>query len=204
MTEKQIASTETKKPAKGRLFTFVVGLWIGVLIAAVVLGVLAFTGVISFNQSIDTTGIQIDPSQFSGLGQPAMDFQLQDLEGKAIRLSAFKGKVVVLNFWATWCGPCVREMPMFQQYTDQFPNDLVVLGINMQEEQDDVKSFLANLNINYEILLDSAGEVGKLYQVFALPDTLFINREGLVKFHHFGVMTEEQFAGYLDQMELSK
>jgi thiol-disulfide isomerase/thioredoxin len=186
------------------LLTFVVGLWVGVCLGVVGLFVLGITGVIPL--SIVSLGkeIQIDPNSPIGIDQPAKDFSLENISSQRIRLSDLKGKVVVVNFWTTTCGPCVREMPMFQNFQDRYPTDLIVIGIDLQESAEDVNAFLKQFNISYEILLDISGDVGKMYQVYALPNTFFVDQQGIVRFHQVGTMSEDQFVDYLSQLGVAK
>ena len=129
-------------------------------------------------------------------GSLANDFELENLEGENVRLSDLRGKVVVVNFWATWCIPCVEEMPSFQEFQDQFP-DFVMIGIDQKEGADKVKSFLEGKGINYSILLDLNGKVSNSYKVFMLPSTFFVDQEGMIRFRHYGIMTPDQMAYYL-------
>lgn len=180
----------------------VLGLWIGVLVGALILLVLAVNGVISLG--FLPGGAADESSTIGEIGQPAGDFELQSLDGSTVQLSGLRGKVVVLNFWATWCGPCIREMPMFDEFSRAFPNDLVILGVNMQESEAKVKDFIQSVEISYPILLDSTAKVGKQFQVMALPDTLFIDRDGILRFHHIGILSEAQLAAYLAQLGVEK
>jgi cytochrome c biogenesis protein CcmG, thiol:disulfide interchange protein DsbE len=191
-----------KKYPKNNLLTFVTGLWVGVLLGALILAGLAWSGIISFDLKPSNTSnaLEIDPSAAGKIDEAADDFVLQDVSGNPVRLSELRGKAVVLNFWATWCGPCVEEMPMFQAYNQKYASDLVVLGINMQESADVVKSFVADKGFTYEILMDPKGQVGQSYGVYMLPNTLFIDKDGIVRFHQVGIMNEEQFDGYLKQL----
>jgi peroxiredoxin len=132
-----------------------------------------------------------------GIGKPAQDFTLQDLSGNPVRLSELKGHVVVLNFWATWCGPCAVEMPGFQQIYEKYSPDLVILGVNLEESPDEVSKFVESMHITYPILLDPGGGVNRSYQIIDLPNTFFIDKQGIIRYRHIGLLSEDQFEEYL-------
>lgn len=109
----------------------------------------------------------------------APDFTLKDLSGKTISLERLRGKVVFLNFWATWCPPCVIEMPSMEKLHQEFSNDgLVILAINFREPPEQVKAFIKRHKLTFTILLDPDGSVFELYQAWALPVTTVINKRG--------------------------
>lgn len=117
-------------------------------------------------------------------GFPAPDFTLDTLDGKKVTLSELRGKVVVVNFWATWCLPCREETPALEKSYEQYKDsDAVILGINLtdQDSISEVDSFVQEFGLTYPILLDRDGRVGYLYQVKGLPTTFFINREGVIR-----------------------
>ena len=120
--------------------------------------------------------------------QPAPDFFLRTLNGRSVRLSDYRGKTVVLNFWASWCPPCRREMPDFQTLWEERgpsgPDDLVILAVNLLPEDTiaAAEGFVDEFGLTFPILLDtSRGEVSRRYGVQALPATFFIDRDGIVR-----------------------
>lgn len=115
------------------------------------------------------------------VGAFAPDFTLPALEdGRPLRLSDFRGRAVVINFWATWCPPCRVEMPALQQAQRDMP-DVVVLGVNQQESADIVSRFMREQGLDFPIALDTAGEVNRVYRVRALPTTCFVDRSGVIR-----------------------
>ena len=132
------------------------------------------------------------------VGAPAPDFTLQDTGGAAVSLSGQKGKVVLVNFWATWCGPCRLEMPAMQQrYSTYKDQGFVVLAVDYDEPLADVSAFAQELNLTFPILLDPGANVNNLYRIVGYPTSFFVDREGKITRLHLGAMTEAQLDGYL-------
>jgi peroxiredoxin len=186
-----------KKSAKPKnLLIVVVGLWIGIFLGVGAVVVLVLTGRISLGGS---TAPEYAPLAKLEDGSLANDFELQNLEDGTTRLSDLRGKVVVVNFWATWCIPCIEEMPMFQSYSDQYPQ-FVMVGIDQEEGLEQVSGFISKMGITYPILLDSNSKVSESYRVLILPTTFFIDEEGMIRFRHFGIMSQDQFVYYLNTL----
>lgn len=118
----------------------------------------------------------------------APDFALDTLDGKRITLSDLRGKVVIVNFWATWCPPCRAEMNDLQSAYQAHQNDFVLLAINNSEEDADVQKFVAEFHLTFPILLDRDGQVAKQYNVLALPTSFIIDRKGIVRAVNVGGM----------------
>lgn len=110
----------------------------------------------------------------------APDFKLKDLDGKDVKLSDYKGKVVILNFWAVWCKYCIEEMPDLNSLNKdlQKDNEAVILAVNVQEPIDKVKNYLKSNNIDLKVLLDSDGTISQNYGVEGYPTTFVINKDG--------------------------
>ncbi|MCS6909216.1 MAG: redoxin domain-containing protein [Anaerolineales bacterium] len=138
------------------------------------------------------------------VGAPAPDFVLTDLEGRQVRLSDFKGQVVLLNFWATWCSPCQAEMPAIEDRYATFKSQgLVVLGINQDEDTKTVQAFVERLGLTFTILLDPGAVVGELYRARGLPTTFIVDRDGKIIVQKVGFMSDRQLDQYLSQAGLS-
>ena len=134
-----------------------------------------------------------DPSEAANKGmqgKAAPDFELKALDGKTIHLSDYRGKAVLLNFWATWCQPCKIEMPWFAELQKQYgPEGLQVVGIAVDEDAstDDLAKFAGNLGVNYPILVGKESVEDLFGGVQFLPATLYINREGKIVDKVFGL-----------------
>jgi peroxiredoxin len=119
----------------------------------------------------------------------APDFALKDANGQTVHLSDYKGKVVVLDFWATWCGPCKIEIPWFMDFEKEFKNrGFAVLGVSMDEDGwKVVKPYVAGMKMNYRVLLGNDEVSGKYGGLDSLPTTLLIDREGRIVSKHIGI-----------------
>ena len=118
-------------------------------------------------------------------GPPAPDdaarpFTLSDLDGRPVTLASFKGRLVLLHFWATWCPTCREEMTILEEGARAHPETLVILGINLGEKRSKVASYVKESGITFPILLDARGKVAASYGVLSLPITLVIDRDGRV------------------------
>jgi peroxiredoxin len=133
-------------------------------------------------------------------GQSAPDFALKSSTGENLRLSEFRGDVVMVNFWATWCGPCRQEMPLLDELYSRYGRvGFSLLGVNIDDNSSKAMDMVSELGVTFPVLFDSRKEVSKLYQVEAMPVTVIIDREGTVRFVHHGYKPgyEEK---YLDQI----
>jgi peroxiredoxin len=130
-------------------------------------------------------------------GRQHVDFALKDLEGKSWTLSELRGKVVVVNFWATWCPPCRKEMPDLEALYNEFKGKgLVVLAIS-DEDAAKVRPFIAESQVTYPILLDPGRKVNDLFQVDGIPKTFVYDREGKLVAQSIDMRTRKQFLGML-------
>jgi peroxiredoxin len=131
------------------------------------------------------------------VGDLAPDFDLPATEGAAVRLFDLRGRPVLLNFWATWCGPCRQELPALQTTFQAHAGDLTILGINVRESPDQVTRFATDLDLTLPLLLDQEGRVSDAYQVRGLPTSLFIDRNGLIVARHVGPLDQATLDDYL-------
>jgi len=133
-------------------------------------------------ESPDTGGTTSESKE-----QIAPDFSLMSFDGRDIKLSDLRGKPVVLNFWASWCGPCRLELPllekMWQRYKD---NGVVFLGVNIMDIEDEARVFIKNFRLSYTNLQNPPGDVASKYGVAVLPVTFFIDKEGKIRGKNFG------------------
>jgi len=121
------------------------------------------------------------------VGHPAPDLHLKDLDGRDVQLGSFKGQVVVLDFWASWCGPCRAEIPAIEHLSKEFEKkNVVVLGVNSDESGDTVRRFVAKNNITYRIVLAEDADVVRRYGATALPTVVVIDRNGIIAAYRIG------------------
>ena len=133
-------------------------------------------------------------------GQPAPDFALKSSTGKNLRLSEYRGDVVMINFWATWCGPCRQEMPLLDELYARYQRvGFNLLGVNIDDDSRRAMRMVDELGVNFPVLFDAGKEVSKLYEVDAMPVTILVDREGTVRYVHHGYKPGYENA-YLDQI----
>jgi thiol-disulfide isomerase/thioredoxin len=121
------------------------------------------------------------------LNEAATDFTLKTLGGKNLKLSEMTGNVVLINFWASWCGPCREEMPLLNALHNKYePLGFSVWGVNVEENSANAEGFLNNFPVDFPILLDNTNKVSTQYRVIAMPTTVVIDRDGNMRFLHQG------------------
>lgn len=128
------------------------------------------------------------------LDHPAPDFTLPTLSGEEFTLSAQQGTPIVLNFWATWCGPCQNEMPALQTASDRFGDRVQIIGVDQGETVEVVERFAAEMGITFALPVDGEMAVGELYGVRAMPTTFFIDRNGVIRHIYLGEMNSVTIA----------
>lgn len=123
------------------------------------------------------------------VGQMAPNFTLKSISGKNLRLSEYRGQVVMLNFWATWCGPCRQEMPVLNRLYARYKKiGFVILGINLDNDPAKAKAMVRKIGVDFPILFDARKHVSKSYEVDAMPSTVLVDRDGKVRYLHRGYL----------------
>jgi len=152
-------------------------------------------------RGLAVTALFVLPAFAASSSGPAPGFQLSGRGGKAIDLSQFKGQVVMINFWATWCGPCRQEMPLLEDiYKKYKPMGFTMLGVNVEPDAKSAEAWLAKQKpVSFPIAFDTESKVSKLYKVAGMPSTVFVDRKGNVRVMHKGYKPgDENF--YLTQI----
>jgi len=128
---------------------------------------------------------------------PAPDFTLKSRSGENIKLSELRGQVVMINFWASWCGPCRQEMPILEQiYQHYAPMGFTLLGVNVEEDSAAANKVLKEIAVSFPVLYDTKNQVSERYQVRAMPTTVLIDRDGQMRYLHKGYQS-----GYEDSYQ---
>ncbi|MGG4489049.1 redoxin domain-containing protein [Metabacillus idriensis] len=142
-----------------------------------------------------------EPKEGLEIGNKPPQFELEMLGGENVQLDDLKGKKVMVNFWATWCPPCEAEMPEMQKLQNEYPDDLVVLAVNMtnaEKSREDVESFISKRNLTFPVALDKDGRVSVQYEVYSYPTTYFLDEEGNIMNISRGAMTKETMEKMLE------
>ena len=133
-------------------------------------------------------------------GAPAPDFALKSATGENLRLSEYRGDVVMINFWATWCGPCRQEMPLLDELYSRYQRvGFNLLGVNIDDDAGRAMQMVDDLDVSFPVLFDTQKEVSKLYDVQAMPVTVLVDREGRIRHVHHGYKPGYEDK-YLDQI----
>ncbi len=132
----------------------------------------------------------------------ATDFRLPMLDGIEKSLQEQQGKIVILNFWASWCEPCRIEMPHFQTFYEEYNQDIEILAVNVtnKDKLKDVEAFVDEHDLTFPILLDTSGEISTMYGAFALPSTIIIDREGNIAREILGPMDEALLLEFIEPL----
>lgn len=158
----------------------------------------------AFGLSCSRTEEPVEAASIKPAGErrPAPDFALKDENGATVRLSDYRGKVVLLNFWATWCGPCKVEIPWFVQFESEYKDKgFAVIGISMDEGGwDDVKPYLRRLKVNYRVLMGNDEVAVRYGGVEALPTSFLIDRDGRIASTHVGLVSKRDYQADIDAL----
>lgn len=138
-------------------------------------------------------------------GDQAPDFTLKTLDGESMKLSDFRGKKVIVNFWATWCPPCREEMPELQSYYKKHQDeDITVLGVDLtstEQNKSDVAPFVEKVGTTFPIVLDEKGDVAATYEVTGYPTSYFIDEQGVIQYKLVGAMNTDVIRKAVGKME---
>ncbi len=171
---------------------------LGLAVLAAIVG-----GLVAFDRLGNSGELGPLDTRSAEIGELAPAFALRDPEGNIRQLSDYRGQVVWINFWATWCGPCRRELPEIQSLADEFQDEgLVVLAVNFQESAGRAVSFWEELDLDLPILLDSNGEVAEQYRTRNFPNNFFIDRDGILRALRMGFLTEGEMREKLAEVGL--
>lgn len=180
--------------------------WLAAVAAAFALGFLTLPsagGVTALSFSAFGNGMSQDGRCDADAEPAPLDFTLRDIDGNAVDLAALKGNVILLNFWATWCGPCKIEIPWFVEFQRRYRDDgLVVLGLSVDDTPEQIRPFAAQFQVNYPMLVGLGREdfLEAYGPVWGLPITYFIDRDGTLCRTHMGIATQEDFQRDIDAL----
>ncbi len=136
-------------------------------------------------------------------GAIAPDFELLDLDGNVQRLSDLRGSVVLLSFWASWCPPCEAEMPMLNAVYQRYRGEgLAVVAVDFDEPESTVRDFRDRLDLSFPVVLDPGGKVQQLYRILGYPTTFLVDRDGVIRAEHIGILSETNLSAYLSDQGL--
>jgi len=132
---------------------------------------------------------------------PAPDFTLKSLDGANLRLEEYRGQVVLINFWASWCGPCRQEMPVLDRLHQRYEGaGFAVLGINVEGDAAPARELLSKMPVTFPVLIDEGQQVSELYDLQAMPSTVVVDRDGVVRYVHRGYRPGDE-AGYVEMVK---
>jgi cytochrome c biogenesis protein CcmG, thiol:disulfide interchange protein DsbE len=146
--------------------------------------------------SPSASGSPGEPEDAAAAGKPAkLDFKLKDMHGVDVRLDSFKGKVILINFWATWCGPCKAEIPSLVELQEKYADDLVVLGFSVDDPAEKMRPYAEEYKVNYPLLVGNGREdvQNAFGPLLGIPVSVIIGRDGIIAKKHTGIATKEQF-----------
>lgn len=169
-----------------------------VLFAALLIAATVWYNKLSKNY--DNGNITEDSDQSAEI---APDFTVYDAEGGSVKLSDKLGKPVVINFWATWCGPCKMELPAFQNMFDKYGDEVEFMMVNMtngRETEDGVKEFISNNGLSFPVYFDKDMDAAVTYNLRTIPRSMFINSDGTIANSHIGVLSEDSLEKYIENI----
>ncbi|MEI5906841.1 thiol-disulfide oxidoreductase ResA [Bacillus spongiae] len=168
-------------------------LWMRTIILAILLSAVIYT--------LYGNLVGKDSKQVVQVNDKAPDFILPKLNGEELKLSEFRGKAVLLNFWGSWCAPCKKEMPVIQDAYDQYKDQNVeVITINVNESELTVKNFFEKNNLSLPVVMDKDSEVYDAYGIYVLPTSFFLHPDGTVNRVYKGEITRENMSKWMNEI----
>jgi len=155
-------------------------------------------------QPFDTASNLDSSVRGSSVNGLAPDFSGTTVDGENIRISDYRGKIVLVNLFASWCGPCLAETPHLVEIDNDNQGDLIILGMNFQETPKSISGYRKDFDISYPLVLDPEGSFFKLYRSVGLPTSWFIDPEGVIRYIHNGPMTATMIRKVLDDIRAGK
>lgn len=185
----------------------VIGAIVVIALVAIMVGTFVKNKMEENNAKVDNPGYEVpaDSPQSVGQGQAAPDFTLNSLAGESITLSELQGKKVILNFWASWCGPCKDEMPYFQDYYEKYAKEdnveIVAVNLTHMDEIEKVEEFVDTYGLTFPILIMDDKALQNTYKVFTIPSTFMINTKGEIEKQHLGPLDVEALRDYVANLD---
>jgi thiol-disulfide isomerase/thioredoxin len=153
------------------------------------------------NENSPQVNLTYVPGETAALNKLAPDFTLTSTGDKSIKLSDYRGKVVIVDFWATWCPPCRRGIPDLIEIQKEYGNDVVVIGISMDTDtKHDVVPFIKQMGINYQVAYADAGVVQSYGGVESIPTSFVIDKNGNVVDNHIGLVPKSEFTSVINKL----
>jgi cytochrome c biogenesis protein CcmG/thiol:disulfide interchange protein DsbE len=151
----------------------------------------------------------VQSQPMGAVDRPAPAFTLETLDGDSLSLSAYRGQVVLVNFWGTWCEPCKRELPALQAANERYGDKgLTIIGVNLTDDEqtqgqseEDIRNFVEQFNLTYPIVLDRDGSVTDAFRVFPLPTSFFIDAQGQIRYVHVGELTLDDVTARFTELQ---
>lgn len=136
----------------------------------------------------------------TAIGEKAPNFTLQTIDGEQVELASLEGKRVLLNFWATWCGPCREELPHMQSFYEGADKSIEMVAVNLTSQdygKDKVTQFIDDYDMTFPVVLDALGDIAKRYEILTIPTTFILDEQGIILEKISGPLTEEQIKQYM-------
>ncbi|TQS70592.1 TlpA family protein disulfide reductase [Ornithinibacillus gellani] len=183
------------------------GIFIVIIVGMFAYAIYNFISNKDANQSLDNQAAVDDGEEevaMIGLekGKKAPDFELESLDGETVKLSDYQGERVMVNFWATWCGPCRAEIPDLQKFHED--TDIVILGVNLTDSETNpssIPTFLDNFGVTFPILLDKENLAASIYQIQPIPTSYMIDSEGIITYKALGAINYEKMIQEYEKMK---